>query len=575
MPSNGTRPHRISLWLVLALVGGAILRLIGVAYGLPAVYNPDEVAIMNRAIGLGQNGLNPHNFLYPSLYFYALFAWEGAWFVVGRVTGVFGSLAAFERGFFTDPTSIYVAGRVLTAICGVLTIWTTWRFAARMGGRVAGIIAAALLAVSPLAVRDAHYVKHDVPVTWLIVLAHLLMAAELQRPSAQQRWIWPSFVAGLAMSTHYYAIFLALPLTLLILFPATPWSGLRERLKNLTIAAVTVVLAFAVASPFLALEPGTAIRDVLANRQIVVDRATASAGAFASLGYYLSWLVRDGIGWMSASLAIVGTWMALKRGRTFAILTLAFPASFLLFIANTVPASRYLNPIVPFVCLLAAVAAADLMERSNSGRAVAALIVLGGVAQGLTDSVATDLFFRQTDTRTIARDWIEQQVPPGSSILVQPYSVPIRQSESALREALTTHLGSPDRASVKYQRQLAVDPEPAPAYRPIFLGSGGLDVDKIYVSPGSFSGGSGLAALRQLSVTHVVMKRYNAEDPSMAALGAALRREGRLVATFSPYRNDIDAAEMTRTPPFLHNGDARIVPALERPGPIIEIWTID
>jgi len=32
---------------------------------------------------------------------------------------------------------------------------------------------------------------------------------------------------------------------------------------------------------------------------------------------------------------------------------------------------------------------------------------------------------------------------------------------------------------------------------------------------------------------------------------------------------------MTRTPPFLHNGDARIVPALERPGPIIEIWTID
>src|SRR5690349_25062024 len=99
---------RISVWLVLAIVAGALLRLIGIAYGLPAVYNPDEVAIMNRAIGLGQNGLNPHNFLYPSLYFYALFAWEGAWFVVGRATGTFASLAAFERGFFTDPTSIYV-----------------------------------------------------------------------------------------------------------------------------------------------------------------------------------------------------------------------------------------------------------------------------------------------------------------------------------------------------------------------------------------------------------------------------------------------------------------------------------
>jgi hypothetical protein len=570
MPNNA----RISVWLTLALIAGAILRLIGIAYGLPAVYNPDEVAIMNRAIGLGQNGFNPHNFLYPSLYFYALFAWEGAWFVIGRATGVFASLAAFERGFFTDPTSIYVAGRVMSAICGVLTIWMTWRMGRRMGGLAAGIVAAALLAVSPLAVRDAHYVKHDVPVTCLIVLAHVLMAAELREPVTQRRWLWPAVVTGLAMSTHYYAIFLWVPLATLMLFPADPQPW-RARFAVLLVASGVAATGFLVASPFIAVNPLTVIRDVVANRQIVVDRATAASGAFASLGYYLSWLVRDGVGWMTASLAIVGAWLAVKRGRQVAVLTLAFPIAFLLFIANTVPASRYLNPLVPFVCVLAAIAAADLLERSNSGRAVAALIVIGGVAQGLTDSVATDLFFRQADTRTLALGWIEQHVPPDASVLVQPYSVPLRQSPAALREALTVHLGSVDLASVKYQRQLALDPMPTPAYRPIFLGSGGLDVDKLYVSPASLGGDDGLTPLRRLSVTHVVLKRYNIEDPSMAALGAALRREGRLVATFSPYRSDLDPTEMTRTPPFLHNGDARIVPALERPGPIIEIWTID
>lgn len=565
---------RVSAWLALALAAGAVLRLIGIAYGLPAIYNPDEIAIMNRAIGLGQNGFNPHNFLYPSLYFYALFAWEGVWFVVGRVTGVFASLAAFERGYFTDPTSIYVAGRLLTALCGVLTIWTTWRMGRRMGGRSAGVIAAALLAVSPLAVRDAHYVKHDVPVTWLIVLAHGLMAANLREPTARRRWLWPAFVTGLAMSTHYYAVFLWVPIAALILFPPDPQPW-RDRFTVLLFAGGVAAIGFLVGSPFIAVDPLTVIRDVVANRQIVVDRATATSGAFASLGYYLSWLVRDGVGWMTASLAVVGAWLAVKRGRHVAVLTLAFPVAFLLFIANTVPASRYLNPVVPFVCVLAAIAAADLMERSNSGRALAALIVIGGLAQGLTDSVAVDLFFRQTDTRTVALDWIEQHVTPGSSILVQPYSVPIRQSPAGLREALTVHLGSADRASVRFQRQLAIDPAPAPAYRPIFLGTGGLDVDKIYVSAASLGGSRGLAPLRELSVTHVVLKRYNVEDPSMAALGAALRREGRLVATFSPYRSNLDPAEMTRTPPFLHNGDARIVPALERPGPIIEIWTIN
>jgi hypothetical protein len=547
---------------------------VGLAYGLPAVYNPDEIAIMNRAIGLGANGLNPHNFLYPSLYFYALFAWEGAWFVIGRIAGVFPSLAAFERGFFTDPTSIYIAGRLLTAFFGVLTIWTTWRLASRMGGRFAGPIAAALLAVSPLAVRDAHYVKHDVPVTWLIVLAHLLMVANLREPVARRRWVWPAFVAGLAMSTHYYAIFVGVPLAALILFPADdqPW---RMRLTALIVAAGVVVVGFLAGSPFIAVDPLTAVRDVVANREIVVDRVTDNAGAFGSLGYYLASLVRDGVGWMTAGLAAAGAWLALRRGRQVALLTLAFPVVFLLFIGNTFPASRYLNAIVPFVCVLAAIAADDLMERSNAARAFASLVVIGGLTQGLTGSVAVDLFFRQTDTRTLALDWIEEHVPAGSSILVQPYSVPIRQSTAALREALTVHLGSAERASIRFQRQLAVEPAPEPAYRPIFLGTGGLDVDKIYVSPADLGGEAGLAPLRALSVTHVVLKRYNVEDPAMAALGAALRREGRLVATFAPYRAGLDPADMTRTPPFLHNGDTRIVPALDRPGPIIEIWTID
>ena len=108
-----------------------------------------------------------------------------------------------------------------------------------------------------------------------------------------------------------------------------------------------------------------------------------------------------------------------------------------------------------------------------------------------------------------------------------------------------------------------------------FLGAGGMDVDKIYVAPAEITAASGFTALRRLSVTHVVMKRYNVADPAMAALDAALHREGRLVATFSPYRPNRDAAEIALTPPFLHNGDAHVVRALERPGPIIEIWTID
>ena len=129
-------------------------------------------------------------------------------------------------------------------------------------------------------------------------------------------------------------------------------------------------------------------------------------------------------------------------------------------------------------------------------------------------------------------------------------------------------------ASTKFQRQLALAPYPQPAYRTIFLGDGGLDVDKIYVSPAVLTGAAPLAPLRALAVEYVVLKGYNVES-SLAALRAALDREGRLVATFTPYAAANSVATPDIAEPFLHNTDARIDPRLERPGPVIQMWQID
>jgi hypothetical protein len=196
------------------------------------------------------------------------------------------------------------------------------------------------------------------------------------------------------------------------------------------------------------------------------------------------------------------------------------------------------------------------------------------VPAGLT-SLHIDRFFQQTDTRTLALQWIERELPSGTSVLVQPYSVPLRPSREALVEALTAHLGSPERASVKFRRELALDPYPEPAYRTIYLGAGGLDTDKIYVDPAAFDAGDGLAPLRALAVTHVVLKRYNVPDPSLVSLRADLAREGRILASFSPYRPGIGADRQAAVAPFLHNTDTRVDDVLERPGPIVEIWAVD
>ncbi len=123
----------------------------------------------------------------------------------------------------------------------------------------------------------------------------------------------------------------------------------------------------------------------------------------------------------------------------------AFPVAFLLFIANTVPASRYLNPILPFAAVLAGAAVASARAQ-RGGRAATWRRWPSRRRPSLEAGAASlriDLFFRQTDTRTLALEWIDAR----RSRRVRRFwssrtACRSRPRATALVEALTAHLGS-------------------------------------------------------------------------------------------------------------------------------------
>jgi hypothetical protein len=563
--------------LTATLAVALALRIAGLQFGLPAVYNPDEIAIMARALSFAKGTLNPHNFLYPTFYFYVLFVWVGAYLSVVWLLGRVDSLGALHRLYFTNPTGIYTAGRALGVASGTITIFLLHRLTARLFDRRTALAAALFLAVAPLHVRDSHYVKHDVPATLAVVAAYLAMTR-----------IWPlsrdegvrlpdsalaGAACGLAFSTHYYCIFLVLPLIVSISLGCRG-RGAAAVLRHTAAAAGISAIVFLMLSPFILTEPMTAWRDITANREIVLDRAVAS-GAFTPARRYAEILWRDTVGVPVVILAATGAiWMLIATPAT-ALQLLAFPVPFLLFIVNTAPASRYLNPVLPFMAVFAGWALAQACARISRSRVFFGTALLLSTAPGAASSIRTDLFFRQADTRTLAQAFIESHIPRHTSILVQPYSVQLMPSRAALVEALSHNLGVAGNASTKFQLQLSLDPYPEPAYRVIYLGKGGMDADKLYVDYAQFGSEDGLAALRRLGVAFVVFKRYNRLDPATLPLLTALAREGRRITVFSPYRPGVTGAEQARIDPFLHNTDTRIDDALERPGPPLEIWQLD
>jgi hypothetical protein len=561
------KSFRVLPWIaILAIAIG--LRVYGLRYGLPAVYNPDEVAIMSRALAFAKRDLNPHNFVYPSFYFYLLFAWEGLTMAAAVAAREVQSLAAFQREFFLDPTRVFVAGRVLTAILGTATVLATGALTSRVAGPTAGLVAALVLAVSPLHVLNSHYVKHDVPVTLLIVLACLAYEELWHEPRIDRdstKWvIIAGAVTGLAFSTHYYTIFLAVPLAW---SAARPAYSTRDAMRRIAIAGIVSGIVFFLGSPFILAEPAIALRDMQANRRIVLDRAAGELGYVASASRYVILLLRDAVGIPAAVLALVGLGYGLRRQPITTLRLVAFPMLFLLFVFSTYPASRYLVPLTPFLALFAGVAVAEWGKRGSALRplAIAAVVICAGVAA--LECVRTDRFIRQADTRTLAREFIEREVPPGSTILTQPYSVPLEPTAASIREALAV---SGKEMPTKTKLQIERVPYPAPAFRLIYLGYG-LDADKLYFPLAQLQSPDLRSVLDGEHVAFVVLKRYNTDAPATLPLMDVLVRQGRRIAVFAPYRGNAAGA----VEPFLHNTDARITAALERPGPTVEIWQLN
>jgi hypothetical protein len=549
-------------WLAAILVLAAALRVYGLGHGLPFVYNPDEVNIMARALSIARDP-NPHYFLYPNLFFFALFGVMGGLFVVGRLVGRYPSLGAFQARFFEDPTDFYLVGRAVGVVAALLTIVLTYHLASRHFGRGVARAAALFLAVAYVNVRDSHYLKHDVPTALLVVLA-LIAFDRIRERSDLRTYLISGLAMGVAFATHYYTIFLA-PAFVLYHFTV---SGARQLGKVVAAGAVAAV-TFILLSPFVVIDLPVAIDHMIANREVVVDRSLSS-GSFLlpSLPAYLRFLAEQGLGYPLLALVVAGGVLMARRNFRALVLWGGFPLLFFVFITYTFFAGRYLNPILPSLAVAGGLAIGTLQERLGT---TAAAIVAGiACLQPIYNDFQVDRLFAGKDTRTLAREWVVENVPDGTPIALQSYSVPLPQSASSVQESLARNdaLEELDRKG-KYAHLLSRAEDRHPSYPLFFVGRGDEKNRTYFDYPELIS--KGLAPLRESGVARVVL-RYppGTPPPVVAALFERVSRQGKMLARFSPFRS-----EETERHPYMDNEDWAARSELAHKGPLVEIWSLE
>ena len=380
------------------------LRLWGINFGLPALYRPDEDVTVGRAMGIFHGVLNPHFADWPHLYFYV----SAAWLAPPRLVGL-----------VQDPASGYLWIRVLDALLGTLTVLLVFDFGRRAYGRLAGFFGATALAVAFLHVRDSHFATLDIPLT-LACTATLYIAYRTIRSSGRRPLLLNGISLGVAASLKYNGALvfagIAAARTLRARAEAVEWQRLIGRLA--LIAAIGVV-TLALLSPFLLLDPGMTthgIGYIFAH----LGRTTAPAIGWVQLSLAL-WY---GIDPVLLLLAVIGIGYAAWRREPADWIILSFLVVYVLLIgAGRSVFFRYADPMIPPLLLLVGRALPAIVNLTTRGQprrlALAVGFVLVSVAPVVHD-VRYDVLIQQTDTRTLAFDWLAQHVPAGSRAAV-PY----------------------------------------------------------------------------------------------------------------------------------------------------------
>lgn len=559
--------------VALVTLAGLGLRLFAIGHGLPHQYVPDESTMVGGALRMGATqSLQPSTFIYPALLMY-LFAGEYlGLLVVGRLTGLFASIAHFKECAFTDPTLFYLLPRLAIALIGAATIPLTYWVGRRLYGPWPAVVAAVLVAVSVMHVQMSHQARHWVPISFwaLTVLWASLNIAERGR---RRDYIFAGLLVGLTASTSFNGFLLmAIPLT-------AHWVHIRKRdipIRNYRYHLpmfMTIMLAPVV---FFALNPYILLQ---LDRFVSFHSHGDSSIGGQIVGHYSNFFQeKNGFTFFAHAtvtyepaitiLGFIGAALALRRFPFTAPVVLLYPIFHYFMFATTSPSleQRYMLPGVVLWALPAGLAGAELAKwalgkGSRLRVSITAAVIVFIVILVSIPSLRYDELLARPDTRTLAKEWIEKNIPAGSDIAVESYSPPLTPDLETLRAqqlAAPRSLGSRDQwllekglpsgeTAFKLSRLNLIDTSPKVDNLSPYLAN---HPHRYYV---------------------VTDFRWKSEHQGHLALKDYLASHGRLLATISP------SPEAGYIPSdMLNNMENPLVELwkVEMPGPVVEIYEV-
>jgi len=423
--------------LAAAIGAGLILRFWGLGFGLPYRYHPDEAQyVADAARMLNERTLQPSAFNNPPLFKYVIALGDALW-SAGQLLGTRTGLQQLIDRVTLDPSPLYFVGRIVSALAGSATVLVTYLLGRASHNTKTGLLSAGILAATFLHVRESHYAVNDATLTLLTTLSLLGSIRVARRDDRYSGWL-AAAAAGLAFATKYTGALALIPLTLAhLVSPTSQTAGLvGPRVRRLTGSWLMVAAAAVIGSPLFLLKPGAIVNEVLGGL-VRYGRSGFEGWQIDAAGGYLYYLkaLGWGVGIGIIVMLIVGVFA--NRDKV-GMLLLSYPLAFFVFMGNQqMYFARLLLPTLPAIVVLAAsgldqsaarlshTAAARRLMGETGELLIGAVLLVAMLAQPLSSSIRHNVLLTRIDTRTVAKQWIEENIPVGAKIAVDwPYHGP-------------------------------------------------------------------------------------------------------------------------------------------------------
>jgi len=577
-----------NLVLYLILVLSLVIRLYGVRFGLPGLNHADETIVVNHAIAYSTWDLNPHYFQVPPLVSYLLFFEYGVFYLIGRVFGFFGSIVDFQTLFFEDPTSFYLIGRITVGvIAGTASVFFAYILGKNVFSKAVGIISAFFLALAFLHVRNSHYIYFDITMILFLILTYIFIYKFLET-GLRRDYVLAGCFAGIAIAVKYNAALIIVPLIIghLIYYFTNKNSGkIKVVNSKIILSLVFMVLTFIVLNPFCIIDMKFFLNSFLSQAHSQTPQGFL---------YHLRHSLFQGLGVPLSVLCLIGFLYSFYKHSGKLVVFASFP---LVYYLSTVIFSqqhaRYVLPLVPFLLVLAAWFLESIIFRESVPTTKAKILitvvsVMVVLPSGIK-SVYSDYIFSKKDTRTLAKEWIEDKIPYGTKIAIDhPFHAPkLYQSKEQLEDKLN-YVSKIKIVNVFGKRVLEKRLSPAqekgirllisivgesPYYNLYFPIKEGTDPSSEFlfarpVIPFEFN------YLRDNGIEYVVVTNQGIPFDK-EKLFSELKEKGEIVARFTPYKDKerkFSVSNVTRTGGPLKSEELY---ARERNGEIIYIYKLD